>query len=192
MNSYSYAAVVVLLVACQGSGKSTPDPEMTRQLEACKKSNEQKDKYAKGLNERIAELQLESEKEVIVTIQGDALNIVGTEGAPGPNKRNKTPVGNAGDQELYRSFLKAVNRSRGGIKKCYQRALKADSALQARTISLKIQVRYNTAGEVTRTSFAPRISSKFDSCMNNITKRWKLPAPPEAVTFRAPVTLAPQ
>ncbi len=114
---------------------------------------------------------------MVVTISGDGLEIVGTTGK-GPNEtarpnKSATKPGNADDQALYKSFLKAVNRSRGGIKKCYQRALKADSSLQARTISMKIKVKYNVAGQVTGTGFSPRISSKFDSCMSSITKRWE-------------------
>ena len=204
-----FAAVAVLsFSSCgkSGSTSSAATAELQGKLEACEQRGKQKDGYAGSLKERIEELN-EKQKggdgdptgegnEVIVTIAGDALRIVGTTGK-GPHEGSKpstgtTKPGNADDQALYKSFLKAVNRSRGGIKKCYQRALKADSSLQARTISLKIKVRYDTAGKVTGTGFSPKISSKFDSCMGSITRRWKLPAPPRPVSFRAPVTLTPQ
>ncbi len=199
------AVAVGSLSGCGNTGTNAANQksaDLQRKLEACEQSSKQKDGYARSLKERIEELEnkdagiSETGGEVVVTISGDGLQIVAATGR-GPNetaKPNKpgTKPGNADDQALYKSFLKAVNRSRGGIKKCYQRALKADSSLQARTISMKIKVKYNVAGQVTGTGFSPRISSKFDSCMSSITKRWKLPAPPRPVSFRAPVTLTPQ
>ncbi len=115
----------------------------------------------------------------------------------GPNGRAnagtpREPRGTANDEKLYASFVTSLKRSRASIKKCYQNALKKDTGLQARTVTLKIAVNYRTSGKVSKATFSPRISGTFDRCMASIAQHWKLPAMPRKVSFNYRQTLTPQ
>ena len=184
-----------LIGACAKKTKTQDSPELLKAFEDCKRSNEEKTTRIRALKAELGELKMNgSDGEVVVSFEAkgkNGLTIVGVSGGKGPNARAKTPTGDAKDAELYQAFLKAVNRSRGAIKKCYQRALK-DKSLQARTINLSITVNYASSGKVRSASFRPQVSSTFNSCMTGVTKRWTIPAAPSALTFRAPVTLTPQ
>jgi hypothetical protein len=101
------------------------------------------------------------------------------------------PKGNAKDEALYASFIAAVKKSRGSIRKCYQSELKKDSRLQNRTVTVNIAVSYKTSGTVSGTNITPSISDQFKRCMGGVAARWKLPAMPRAVSFNYRQTLTP-
>lgn len=108
----------------------------------------------------------------------------------GPHR--DTARGDAKDAELYEAFVKSLKKSRGAIKKCYQSALKKNSALSARTVTLNIGVDYRTNGKVKNANFSPRVSKQFNQCMDSVAKNWTLPAMPRAVSFNYKQTLTPE
>lgn len=170
------------------------NPELVSKLAVCEKTLLQKNEYIEMLEGGDGADGEEGEG-VVVNIEGGGFNI--TAGvSKGPNSKGKTGDnavrGNAKDAELYAGFVKALKRSRGSIKKCYQSALKKNSSLQARTVTLKINVSYKTSGDVSRSTFNPRVSEQFDSCMSNVAKKWKLPAMSSGVTFAYKQTLTPE
>ena len=176
-------------VGCKGEPQIQPDPETLKQLEACQQLAGQKDDYIKDLEKRLAELEMNGGGDaVVVNIEGEAMKITGK----GPNRRAGKPRGETDGTKLYEAFVASLKRSRGGIQKCYQNALKKNSSLQARTVTLKINVNYRVNGAVKSATFNPRISSEFDQCMGGITKRWTLPAMARAVTFNYKQTLTPE
>jgi hypothetical protein len=183
--------IAVGAVGCKGETKYKDKPETLDALKNCQSQRDEKDKYIKELEKRLADLEFKGGDagEVVVTITGDEIKIDGK----GPNERAAPgePAGNAKDAELYEAFIDLVNKSRGSIKKCYQNALKKNTALQARTISLKLQASFSSSGAITSSSFSPEISDAFDQCMKSITAKWKLPAAPKAMKFTAPLTLTP-
>jgi hypothetical protein len=93
---------------------------------------------------------------------------------------------------LYEAFVASLRRSRGSIQKCYQNALKNNATLQARSVTLNIEVQYKTSGSVTDARFSPRIDQSFDRCMDSVARRWTLPAMPRAVAFNYKQTLTPE
>jgi hypothetical protein len=110
-----------------------------------------------------------------------------------PERPSRPEVrGDAGDAALYEAFVAALRRSRGSIQSCYQAALKRDGSLQARTLTLDIEVDYLTSGKVRGASFAPRVSGGFETCMKAVAARWVLPAMPRAVTFAYKQSLTPE
>ena len=87
---------------------------------------------------------------------------------------------------------RALQRSHGSIQKCYQVALKNNATLQSRSVTLNIEVQYKSSGEVSNSSFSPRIDASFDQCMSAVAKRWTLPAMPRSVAFNYTQTLTPE
>jgi hypothetical protein len=190
--------VVVTLVAslavvagCKGDTVTKDSPATIASLDECRAKVKDQDELRALLDKELAELKLGSttNEGVVVTFEGDLLTIKAGKGK-GPNKGE--PKGNAKDEALYAEFVKRVRRSRGAIKKCYQNALKKNSALQARTVPLKIQVNFKTSGAMSSASFNPRISDTFDKCMTGVAKNWKLPAAPRKVAFRYQMSLTPE
>ncbi len=193
----------VLLVAaiavsgCKGETKEIDKPETLDRLSKCETSLTAKVEYANTLNDRIDELEKGAtpasagDSAVVVTIEGEVMKITAGSGK-GPNSGKGDAKGNAKDEELYAAFVKQLKRSRGSIKKCYQAALKKDSRLSTKTISLNIQVNYKTNGKVKGASFNPQVSSAFKQCMNGVAKGWVLPAMPRSVTFNYKQTLTPE
>lgn len=186
------STLVALLVApgCKGETVVKDNPETTNKLNACESNLKEKEEYIKSLEARVTELE-GGEGNVVVNIEGEAMEITAG-GDKGPHARSGTPKGSAKDAELYESFVKSLKRSRGAIKKCYQGALKKNTAIQARTITLDIAVDYKTSGAVSSATFNPRISSQFNSCMRTVADKWKLPAMPRAVSFNYKQTLTPE
>lgn len=176
------------LAACKGKQAPRPDPAVARDLADCRKALEDKSSYTATLEKQLAELQLRGPGSVLVTIQGEAMKISGR----GPSEQAGRPKGSADDAALYEAFLKALERSRGAIQKCYQSALKNNTTLQSKTLTLNIEVNYATSGGVSGSRFQPRVSAGFDQCMEAVAKRWTLPAMPSGVTFAYRQTLTPE
>jgi hypothetical protein len=177
---------------CKGETKLKDTPDTLRKLEDCKTLTAEKDKRIEQLEKDVAELKAQAAGEVTINIAGDGTWVI--KGGSGPNTagRPPDPRGNAKDAELYKAFLNHVNVSRSAIKKCYQNALKKDSSLDQRAITLTITVRYSSSGKVQTVGLDKRISDTFSACMDNVAHDWTVPAAPQSFTFRAPVTLMPQ
>ena len=123
------------------------------------------------------------------TIAGDTLTISGKDSARSGSGSSGPAVP---DEALFESFVKQVQLSRGSMQRCYQNALKKDTGLQARTLTMNVQVRFTAAGKVSQATFNPRISDSFDTCMSTVARRWKLEGTSGAIVFKQPITLTPQ
>jgi hypothetical protein len=181
-------------MGCKGKTKIQDTPETLEQLENCRNRADERQKWITTLEGKLAELRegAGDEGEVVVNVTGDGtVEIVAGRG-PNQTSRPKEPVATAADKELYEAFIKKVNGSRGQMRKCYQNALKKDSSLTARTITLHVTVRYRANGKVARADFDKRLTPAFGSCMTAVARDWRLPPTPRGVTFKTPVTLTPQ
>ncbi|HWM84293.1 MAG TPA: hypothetical protein VNO33_00620 [Kofleriaceae bacterium] len=180
------AAVLLALAlgACKGKTKFKDDPETAQKLTDCEKNLKEKEAYIATLEKRIAD---GAGSMVTVNIEGEAMKISGK----GPHE-STDGQGNADDAKLYEAFVASLRRSRGSIQKCYQNALKNNATLQARSVTLNIEVQYKTSGSVTDSRFSPRIDQSFDRCMEAVARRWTLPAMPRAVAFNYKQTLTPE
>ncbi len=191
MNRWLAVSLVAALFACGKKEVRVPDPQTEADLVACRDKIGDQDELRALLEREIVDLKLGSTtgEEVVVSIDGNVLRIKAGKGK-GPHRGE--PKGNAKDQALYEKFVASVKKSRGAIKKCYQNALKKDSKLQARTVSLKIQVNYKTSGKMSSATFNPRISVNFNKCMSTVAQRWTLPAAPRKVAFHTKMMLTPE
>lgn len=184
----SLVALAVLIPSCKGKAEIKDNPKTLESLTDCEKALEDRKTYIASLEKQLADLQMQSGGNVLVTLQGDEMTISGK----GPHEQGGEVRGSADDAKLYEAFVAALKKSRGSIQKCYQSALKNNTALQARTVTLNIQVDYKTSGAVSRATFDPRVSDSFDQCMDAVAKKWALPAMPRAVTFAYRQTLTPE
>jgi hypothetical protein len=188
MRVLNLVAVVLVLTglgACKGKTKYKDSEATLQKVKDCEAGLKEKQEYIAGLEKRLQEMEGET---VAVDITGEAMKVVGK----GPNERVKPTGGNADDLKLYEAFVAALQRSHGSIQKCYQLALKNNATLQSRSVTLNIQVQYKTSGQVSASSFNPRIDQSFDSCMAAVAKRWTLPAMPRGVAFNYKQTLTPE
>lgn len=191
--------LLVLLVfacfgtSCKGKTEVRDNPETAQKLEACEENLKEKIEFINDQNARLAEAENGGGEEgtIVVTIEGEIMKIKAGRGK-GPNRSAGDSKGDAKDEELYAAFLTSLKRSRGAIKKCYQNALKKNTALSARSVKLDISVDYRTNGKVRAARYNPRISPQFNSCMDGVSKKWTLPAMPRSVTFNYKQTLTPE
>lgn len=179
------ALVALALLACKGKTTYKDSPETTQKLTDCDKNLKEKEAYIAALEKRLADGEASL---VTVDITGEAMKISGK----GPHQLTEGDAGSAGDAKLYEAFVASLRRSHGSIQKCYQNALKNNATLQARSVTLSIEVQYKTSGSVVDARFSPRIDESFNRCMDAVTKRWTLPAMPRAVAFNYKQTLTPE
>lgn len=202
MNKLIATAAIIAVGAfvapgCKGETKTKDSPQTIQALQTCQSTIKDKEKYIKDLNSRIAELKDGAGGDsgaFVVKFEGPPFKVTGVK-APVASKGSGTkgpPKGNADIAKLSSTFIRKVNLSRGQIKKCYNMALKKDSGLQARTITMKIKVKYAPNGKVAGASFSPPVSSSFTRCMRAVSRRWTVPAPGESLTLDFPnLTLSP-
>jgi hypothetical protein len=187
MRPVSLVLVTLLLAlgACKGKTKYKDSDATLQRVKDCEAGLKEKQEYIASLEKRIQEMEGEM---VTINCTGEAMKVVGK----GPNERTRPAGGNADDLKLYEAFVAALQRSHGSIQKCYQVALKNNATLQSRSVTLNIEVQYRSSGEVSNSSFSPRIDASFDQCMSAVAKRWTLPAMPRAVAFNYKQTLTPE
>ena len=185
-NWFILAFLCSALCACNGETKTQDSPETLRALDDCQQSRAEKDKYIKQLEERLADYKLkEANDEIMVTIEGNDITLRGKSGSP-------TSSGKAPKKEHITSFVKQVQAARGSMQRCYQNALKKDNNLQARPVTLNIQVRFTATGKVGKATFMPVISHSFTKCMSAVATKWRVPGAPSGVIFQQPISLTPQ
>jgi hypothetical protein len=193
-NSLSFpaaiAALLVAVTACKGATVVKDNPEIASKLTACDVKSAEKDKVIVDYEAQLAKLKLASggSTDFTIVLEGDALTIKSRPASGG----STPPVDDKVAIELSQKFIDMVRKSRGSIQKCYEGALKKNSSLQARTISMTVTAKYGSAGDVSKASFRPdTLGTAFDSCMQGVAKNWKLPATAAAMSFQSTVTLSP-
>lgn len=188
-NATILGTILTALVTLGAAGckpKVEPDPQTKADLDQCVKDKAEKDKLIKAEEEENARLMREKGKgaEIVVSIEGNALTV--KPGAPGEVR----PLDDKAVGEASKEFLSVVERSRGAIQKCYEQALKKNSGLQARTVTLSVQASF-ASGQVKGSNFAPSLGDAFDACIRTVASKWTLPQSSPAMTFKAQVSLTP-
>lgn len=180
-------AASVLAIACKGKTEIKPDPKTEADLQACLVAKGEKDKLCKSLEDENARLMREqgSGSEIVVAIEGTALTV--RPGKPGVER----PIDDKAAGEASKQFIDVVAKSRGAIQKCYEQALKKDTSLQARTITLTVSASFSQAGGYKSSDFRPSLGDAFDTCIKTVASKWALPQNSPAMTFKAQVSLTP-
>ncbi len=176
-----------LAIGCKGDTITKPDPQTQSDLDACKKNLDEKDKLIKAEEEENARLLREkgSGAEIVVSIEGNALTV--KPGKPGEVR----PVDDKEAAAASKEFLDVVARSRGAIQKCYEQALKKNTGLQARTVTLTVSASFAQSGAYRDAAFSPSLGDTFDACIKTVASKWVLPTNSPAMSFKAQVSLTP-
>src|SRR3954467_13625895 len=126
---------------CKGDKVIQPDPQTKADLDQCLKDKAEKDKLIKAEEDENARLMREkgSGAEIVVSIEGNALTV--RPGKPGEVR----PIDDKATAAASKEFINVVERSRGAIQKCYEQALKKNSAIQAKTITLVVSASFNSS-----------------------------------------------
>ena len=183
-------AATVTIVGCNGcKGEKVvvPDPQTKADLEQCLRDKAEKDKLNKALGDENAALMREkaSGAEIVVSIEGNALTV--RPGKPGEVR----PIDDQATAVASKEFLNVVQKSRGAIQKCYEQALKKNTGLQAKTVTLSVSASFSQAGQYKNASFAPSLGDTFDNCIRTVAAKWAMPTNSPAMTFNAKVSLTP-
>jgi hypothetical protein len=181
------ALLLAGLAACKGETVVKDNPDTLRDLDICRKTLDEKNKLVTAIQDENARLMRNqgAGAEIVVAIEGNALTV--RPPAPGTTPPIDTKVAAAASKE----FLNLVEKSRGSIQKCYEQALKKNSALQAKTITLNVSASFSSQGAYQSSSFSPSLGDVFDNCMKTIASKWALPGNSPAMTFKAQVSLTP-
>ena len=175
------------LAGCKGETVVKPDPQTQADLDNCNKNSAEKDKRIAALQDENAELMRKqgSGPEIVVSIEGNALTVKPYTGPSAP------PIDDKVAAQASKEFLNVVARSRGAIQKCYEQALKKNTGLQARTVTLTVSASFANSGAYKDSSFAPSLGDTFDNCIKTVASHWALPTNSPAMTFKAQVSLQP-
>jgi hypothetical protein len=185
--------LVVLAAAvaagCKGETKTVENQQTVDDLKKCQEAKAEKDKLIAQLTDEKAQWMRDkgtnTGNEITVTIEGNALTV-----KPGPAGTNP-PVDTKLAGEASKQFIDVVAKSRGAIQKCYEAALKKDTTLQARTITLTVSASFSQAGAYRDATFSPSLGATFDACIKTVASKWALPQNSPAMTFKAQVSLTP-
>ena len=186
MTRKSIVIFLFAMVGCKGETVVKDNPDTVRDLDTCKKTLEEKNKLVQALQDENASLMRGGgPNEIVVAIEGNALTV--RPGKPGTTPPIDDKVAAAASKE----FLNVVEKSRGSIQKCYEQALKKNTGLQAKTITLTVSASFSAQGSYQTSNFAPSLGDTFDNCIKTVASKWQLPTNSPAMTFKAQVSLTP-
>src|SRR5262249_9190736 len=124
--------------------------------------------------------------EIVVTIEGNSLSVRPAKAGEAPR-----PIDDKVTAAASKEFLDVVAKSRGAIQKCYEQALKKNTGLQSKTVTLTASASLNQAGAYRDSAFSPSLGDTFDNCIKTVASHWALSQNSPAMTFKAQVSLTP-
>ena len=175
---------------CKGETVIKADPQTQADLDAANATLAEKNKLLASLQDQVAKCQgpaQPSPNDIVVAIEGTVLTVKPAVGGTGTFR----PVSDEAAGESAGKFTDLVAKSRGAIQKCYEQALKKDTSLQARTVTLNVSSTFNAEGAHTGSSFTPSLGSAFDECIRAIAAKWSLTKNLPVKNFKAQVSLVP-
>lgn len=136
------SAAASTAAGCKAKKELVDRPETLDLLKKCQDNAEESKKLITSYEAEIRRLEQSATAagETVVTIEGEALKV--RPAAPGAQQTLDPKIAAA----QSRSFLDIVQKSRGPIQKCYEQALKRDTNLQARTVTLNVSASFSAAG----------------------------------------------
>jgi hypothetical protein len=181
----SLTALVTLGSVAACKTEKVIDPRTQQELDQCLKDKVEKDKLIKAEEDEARRLRDKgSGSEIVVAIEGTALTV--RPAAAGETR----PLDDKTLGEASKEFVSVVEKSRGAIQKCYEQALKKNTGLQARTVTLQVSASF-TGGQVKGSNFAPSLGDAFDACIRTVASKWTMPSSSPTMTFKAQVSLTP-
>jgi hypothetical protein len=165
--------MAALLAGCGAPADDGSKAKLASDLVACKNEN-------LSLKEQLAEAKAALQRaQDAQTVKLDAVDIKAS--PPG----EKHMEGNVPPEAV----AKVVKQNSGGLRACYEHALKRKPDLQyVSTVTARFQVK-NT-GSAINVSFAPHTDQEMEKCMAQTMEKWKFPSfQGDPVAFEQPVNL---
>lgn len=167
-----------------------PDPRTEEELATCKKALDEKDKLIKANDDINARLMRDKNgsknNELVITSENAILTIK----PPGPGQ-SAPPVDPKAATVAYKEFMDAVGKSRGGIQKCYEAALKKDKSLEGHATKLLLRANFTGTGSFQDMSTEPSLGPAFDACLRTVASKWSVSQSAAVKNFQGPVVLNP-
>ena len=182
-------------VACKGGG----DEEWTSRLNqanekvvACKKDvNDLKSQNAE-LKQKLA-VAMTAPARVQLT-DPDILNLIAEiKGKHGAGTDDGEVILGKGDLNP-KEASKVVRQGAQALQKCYERALKKNTALQMQaSLAVMLEITVGPSGQVRGTNLSPQVDSEMTECVRSTVARWKFPTfAGEPVVVAQRLTLTPK
>ena len=173
MRSASLALIVCLAAACSGGGDDQQKAKLATDLVQCRND-------LSNLKEQLAESKAQLQK--AQEAKTCALPPVDLKAA---NAGQKHMEGNIAPDAV----IKVVKQNSGGLRACYEKALKRKPDLQyVSSVTARFQI-VNT-GQAQGVTFAPHTDAEMEHCMASTMEKWKFPTfQGDPVAFEQPVNL---
>jgi hypothetical protein len=188
------AILAALLVAggsaCRGKADAPQEnPQTKLDLDQCNKDKAEKDRLIKAEEDENARLMREKGSgggEIVVSLEGNLMTV-----KPAGPGEPAHPIDDKATAAASKEFVNVVEKSRGAIQKCYEQALKKNSGLQSRSVTLSVQASFAKSGAYSNAAFSPSLGDVFDICIRTVASKWTLSTTSPAMTFKAQVSLTP-
>lgn len=96
------------------------------------------------------------------------------------------------DKVVYLAFIESAGAAYGAINACYMDAIAQDPSLDARIVTMSIQVQFTEHGRSADVVLDPDFGATFGDCMRALIAHWTVPAPQKTVTLSASLTFTPR
>jgi hypothetical protein len=169
---------VIQLAGCGGSNDSQKTAQLASDLVTCK--NE-----VSSLKEQLAEAKAALAKAMEAAGMVVKLDPIDIKALAGMSTTVTHKEGNIPPEQV----VKVVKLNAGGLKACYEKALKRKPDLQyVSSVTAKFQIK-NT-GTAINVRFAPHTDAEMEGCMAAAMGKWKFPTfEGDPVAYEAPVNL---
>ncbi len=192
----------MLLLALLGvsacASKVEDSPKTLQELAFCKANLAETEAALTTLRQ-----ETNGEKVVFVEITGEGVTITpgspsfagatsGAAGSSGRGQQQDIAGGTASIEARTTALNASLRKSRGALQRCYQKALKKNTKLRARPVSLRLQIKFNGLGKATRYSQTPRIDAGLEKCVKSVAMKWTVPGAATSHNIAAKLNLSPQ
>jgi hypothetical protein len=173
MRSASLALIVCLAAACSGGGEDQQKAKLATDLVQCRND-------LSNLKEQLAE-----SKAQLTKAQEAKTCLLEPIDLKAANAGQKHMEGNIAPDAV----IKVVKQNSGGLRACYEKALKRKPDLQyVSSVTARFQIA-NT-GQAQGVTFAPHTDGEMEHCMAATMEKWKFPTfQGDPVAFEQPVNL---
>lgn len=173
MRSALLGLILILASACSGGGDDQQKAKLATDLVQCRND-------LSNIKEQLAEEKAQLKKaQEAKTCLLEPLDLKASQAGQKHMEGNIAPD----------AVIKVVKQNSGGLRACYDKALKRKPDLQyVSSVTARFEV-VNT-GQAQAVSFAPHTDAEMEKCMASTMEKWKFPTfQGDPVAFEQPVNL---
>jgi regulator of replication initiation timing len=185
---------MMAILGCKGGGSDELTSRLNEAFDkvvACKKDVNDLKNQNSELKQKLAQAMANPSR--VQLTDPDILNLIA-------EIKGKHAGEDGGDIVLGKGDLnpkeasRVVRQGAQALQKCYERALKKNSALQFQSgLSVLLELTVKPTGMVRSMNLAPQVDNEMTECMRTTVSRWKFPPfAGEAVVVTQKLTLTPK